>query len=349
MRKILFLFIFLPSLAHGQQVKLGTVFTIEFSDPGKSMDFSIVDEMHYDGLIDPSKIDSTIIKSKPAKNQIIGVFAKGKFGNSVSTMLVLISGLDDILGYDLQIKIPGNERFEHTSTSMLLKWVKSIEYWPYNIEKINFNGFKIMSKESFATAQVLEKIDSTCIKHADQNIEQGEKEFESHLRSIVLDFKDKIDSKLAKQLAYEKSLNSTDVSLGWFWSLGKDIYPNKKRFKLGNPLSFRRVECPYFEGRVHYFYTKKKRVLRVVEFDWTSFKGPVSESAPGIKNFNLKFIEKYDDVVKTVSDFLGKSLAIPQEKDSGRVDTKWLSANGINAYLFRFIDYNEIRLFIYKE
>jgi hypothetical protein len=350
MRKILYLLLILTSSAYGQEVGIGTIFTIEFSNPKENMEFRMVAAKPFQGLIDVSKFDSIVTKNKPTENQIIGVFAKGKFGDNISTMLVLISGLNDNLDYDLEIKTSENEKFQNTSTSFLHKGVKSIEYWPYDIEKINFSKFKILSPESLKSVHIEEKIDSTCIKNADKNIELGEQEFKSYFKSIALKFEGDNDFGIDKLLEYEKSINSKDVSLGYFWSLGESIYPNKKRYKFGNPISFRRVECPYFEVVTDYFYTKKKSDVKVISFNWKTFKeSDWGSNAGAIKDGHQKFIEKYDFLVAAVSEVLGEPLAIKQEKDSGRIDTKWHSADGVNAYLFRFTEYDEIRLYIYKE
>jgi hypothetical protein len=349
MRKILYLLLILTSSVYGQEVEIGTVFTIGFNNPEKNMEFSLVSKKSYQGIIDISKFDSIVLKSKPTENQIIGVFAKGKFGNKISSMLVLISGLNNNLDYDLEIKTPQKREFQSTSTSSLFKGVKSIEYWPYDMEKINFKEFKVISTENFKTIQIKEKIDSTCIKNADKNIEMGEKEFKSHFKSIILKFKSDNKLEINNLLQYEKSINSKDVSLGYFWSLGESIYPNKKKFKFGNPLSFSRVECPYFEGSIDYFYTKAKGIIKAVSFTWGTFKESNLGLNPDIKDVTPKFIEKYDFLVGAISELLGKPSAIKQKENSGRIDTKWHSTNGINAYLFKFKNYNEIRLYIYKE
>ncbi|MEO6851593.1 MAG: hypothetical protein ABI203_04830 [Mucilaginibacter sp.] len=349
MRKILYLLLILTSSAYGQEVEIGTVFTIEFNNPKNNMDFTLVSKKPYQGIIDISKIDSVVLKRKPTENQIIGVFAKGKFGDRISSMLVLISGLNNNLDYGLEIKTPINGKIQHTSTSSLFKNVKSIEYWPYDIEKINFTEFKVLSTANLKTVQFQEKVDSTCIKNADKNIALGEQEFKSYFKSIVLKFEGDNNFKIDQLLKHEKSINSEDVSLGYFWSLGGGIYPNKKRYKFGNPFSFRRVECPYFAGSTDYFYTKVKGDIKVIAFNWETFKESNLGVTPEIKDVGQKFTEKYDFLVGAVSELLGKPLAIEQEENSGRVDTKWHSTNGINAYLFRFKDYNEIRLYIYKE
>ena len=350
MKKILFLLVILSRAVYGQQVAVGTVFTISLSSPEKSIQFTIVSKNPFQGILDDSKIDSIFTKNKPAKDQITGVFAKGKFGSKVSTMLVLTSGLKDNLSYDLEIKTSRTGNFQNTSTSPLFKGVKSVEYWPYDIEEINFKAFKVIPAENLKTFRVEETVDSTCIKNAGKNIKAGEQEFKSHLKSITLTFNSGNKFPLDNLLNYEKAMNAADISLGHFWSLGESIYPNKKRFKFGNPLTFRRVECPYFEGKVEYFYTKKDNDVKVVSFNWETFKQSNFDAEPEIKNgAGKKFIEKYNFVVKAVSELLGEPLPIKQEENSGRIDTKWHSRNGISAYLFRFEDYNEIRLYIYKK
>jgi hypothetical protein len=350
MRRILYLFLILTSSAYSQEIKIGTVFIIEFNNPENKTVFNVISQRPYQGIIDNSKIDSTVFHNKPTEKQITGVFAKGKFGDKISTMLVLMSGSNDDLDYELKIKIPLSAEFQSTSTSALFKGVKSIEYWPYDIEEINFKAFNMILKEKpqpFSTAQ---KLDSACLKTTAENIKTGEQAFKSYLKYIVLKFESRKKFKINNLLEYEKSINSEDVSLGHFWSLGESIYPNKQRFRFGNPLSFRRVECSYFEGTMDYFYTKAKREVKVISYDSKTFKkSNFASNKETEKNIYQKFIDKYNFLVGSVSDLLGKPLTIKQEENSGRIDTEWRSKNGIHAYLFRFTTYNEIRLYIYKE
>jgi len=350
MKKIVLLFMILSSAAYGQRVPIGTVFTISFDSPEQGMQFTIVPKSPYPGILDDSKIDSIFKENKPAENQITGVFAKGKFGSKVITMLVLTSGLKDNLTYYLEIKAPGKENFQNTSTSPLFKGVKSVEYWPYDIREINFKAFKVILAEGAETIRVTETVDSVCIKNAGKNSEAGEQEFKSHLKLIIWKFSNDSSFPLDSLLNYEKAINTADVSLGHFWSLGERVYPNKKKFKFGNPLSFRRVECPYFEGKAEYFYTKNDRDVKVVSFNWETFRQSNFGVTTEIRdNASEKFIEKYNFIVKAVSEMLGEPLHGRQEENSGRVDTKWHSSNGINAYLYRFENYNEIRLYVYKK
>lgn len=334
--------------AYSQEVKIGTIFTIEFSNTEKNLDFEIISKSSFNEVIDLSKMDS-LIKDKPKENQIIGVFANGKFGNKTNSMLVLISGLNDNLDYDLKIKIPNKRKLQKTSTSALFKGVKSIEYWPYQIEKIDFIKFKTIPKENFQPFQIETKIDSTCIKNADKSIEYGEQEFKAHIELAISEFENSTVFELGKMLEYENRINSVDVSLGHFWSLGEGIYPNEKGFKFGNPISYRRYECPYFEGKTNYFFTKDDKNIKVVSFNWETFKESNFGVNPEIKSdVDDKFREKFEYVIKTVDSFLG----IPIEnitEESGQRKVRWKNEKGINAYLFNFGNFNEIRLYVYQE
>ena len=349
MKKILtIILLFISILTFAQEVEIGTVFTIEFNNPNKNKDFTILKTDNYDGIIDISHMDS-IIKSSPNENQIIGVFANGKFGNSTNSMLVLISGLEENLDYDLRIKIPRKRRFQKTSTSILFKNVKSIEYWPYEIEEISFKGFEVIARENFQTFQIEAKIDSTCIKNSDKNIELGKQLFDSQLKTVISRFENESSFELKKMTEYENSISSEDVSLGHFWSLGEGIYPNEKGFKFGNPVSYRRIECPYFDGKSNYFYTDKDKKIKVVSFNWKVFKESNLGVNPKIKDsIDQKFDEKFEFILKKVTDNLGN----PEQnitEESGQRKIRWKSDKGINAYLFNFGNYNEIRLYIYKE
>ena len=312
------------------------------------MEFKIVSQRAYSGIINISKFDSIVASIKPLNNQIVGIFAKGRFGNNVNPMLILNSSLSDNLLFDLEIKTSKNKQFQNTSTSSLFKGVKSIEYWPYDIEKIRFNTFKAISTQNFHRFKIEEKTDSTCIKNADKNTELGEEEFKSYLKTIIANFEITNRFKINKPLEYEKLTNSKDVSLGHYWSLGESIYANKKGFKFGNPLSFQKVECPYFDIRTEYFYTQVEREVKVVGFNWVILKDSDIRGNPQ-NNADLKFLEKYNFLTGVLSDLLGKPLTIEQGKNSGRIDMKWRSTHNINAYLFRFKKYNEIRLYIYKD
>lgn len=352
MRKLIYIIPFLiigvSSYAQDQEVKLGTSFIIQFNDL-KNLHFEIKSLNEYKGLIDTNSNIDSIFKDEPNENQIFGVFTNGRFGTKTSPILVLVSGLKGYIDYDLKIKLPGKKKFRKTSTLSLLQGVSSIEHWPYPIEKIKFKKFIILPEQNIQEFEFEEKIDSICIKNPELNINYGEQEFKIHLEKVITGFNEDKDFKLEGMLNYENSFGFDDVSLGHYWSLGESIYPNERGFKFGNPVSYRRVECPYFEGKSNYFYTTNDKSLKVVSFNWETFK----ESNFGV-NFQIKneiddvFNKKFEFIFKVVSNFLGDPIENITE-ESGQRKIKWKSEKGINAYLFNFGNYNEIRLYIYKE
>ena len=334
-----------------QKIEIGHRFTIELEQVSDLIiGFKITEIVPYNKILETSKAEG-LFETELKSNQIHGVFAKGKFGGKVNTMLILLSGFPKELSYDLFIKIPQERMFNVTSTLNLTQGVKSIEYWPYNIDKIIFEKFSTFeSDDEFETFVILEKIDSICIKNPDLSLDNGQKLFIKHLKTVIEKFDKPEDFELNYLLDYEKSINSEDVSLGHFWSLGTGIYPNKKKFKFGNPISYRRIECPYFDNKVNYFYSKIDELIKVVSFNWNEFNISNLPADNDIDRSQLSeaFRTKYDFVVKEVSKLLGKPKKNKVDKD-GRRRTKWKSKKGVRAYLFNFSNYNEIRLYIYKE
>ncbi|OIQ18636.1 MAG: hypothetical protein BM557_06845 [Flavobacterium sp. MedPE-SWcel] len=350
-RLITFLLILISLTAFSQEIKKGTAFIIEFVDIHNNMNFEIVSEKTFDNIIDFSKKSDSIFEYQPKKNQIVGFFANEKAEERVVPTLILVSGIAGHVDYELEIKRKQDKFFLKTSTLPLAENLKSVEIWTYPIKAIKFKKFNLRSIEEleFNEFQFKVEIDSTCINTPTRNIERGEKEFKSHLKSVIKKFENVNEFKLKEMLSYEKSINSEDKSLGHFWSLGNGIYPNKKDFKFGDPLSYRRVECPYFENRVNYFYTKKLNDIKMVSFNWEVFK----ESNMGVNdeisdNIGEKFKEKFEFIFNTVTRFLNTPIENITDPD-GQRHVRWKNAQGLNAYLFNFSNYAEIRLYIYKE
>lgn len=280
-------------------------------------------------------------------NEIQGIFAIGKFGNSKSILLVIKSGHESLLDYKLFIDVKGKGRFKQTSTIQLYPNVPSIEMWPYYIYSI-----KITSLQSFAIEKTTYepiKIDSTCNKNPTLNVSNGNKLFEQQLKMVKNGFLNSESFKLNKMLSFEDSIKSQDISLGHYYSLSEGIYPYFSNYIFGNPLQYRRVECPYFDGYSNYFYTKNEKDIKVVSFDWGEFK--LSDwSGKEVNRTELRkvFETQYETIKEIITNVIGLPLIIEQEPDSGRLDTKWKSDNGISAYLFMFENYNEIRLYVYR-
>ena len=282
------------------------------------------------------------------KNQIQGILTRGKFGSKTNSILLIQNGLNKSISYKLKIKIPQRIKAIETSVVDLHTNVPSTELWPYMIEYVQFYDF--------STAPELEEyvfepqIDSSCIKNKEINIEYGNELFINHLNLTINRFKSCNLFELDEFLQLEDSLNTEDVSLDHYWSLGEDIYPNINNYIFGNPISYRRLECPYFDGTVNFFYTKNENSIKVVSYEWKEFKESDFPTFPNSNSDgkNKAFKEKYDFVLTEISKFLGEPK-LNENEESGRRQTKWKSKDDINAYLFNFSSINEIRLFIYKE
>lgn len=329
-------------------IEMNTKFTLELqTEDSLKYTFKIISKEPFEQEIEWSNA-RTYLDSVSLENQIQGILTRGKFGSRTNSILLIQNGLDKSIRYNLKIKVPQKRKPIKTSVVDLHTNVPSTELWPYIIEYIQFYDF--------ITAPELEEyvfepqIDSSCLKNKVFNIEYGNELFIKHSNLTINRLKSDKLLELNELLRLEDSINTEDVSLGHFWSLGEGIYPNNNNFTFGNPISYRRLECPYFEGTVNFFYTKKEKSVKVVSYEWKDFKEsdfPISTNSDS-EGKNKAFKEKYDFVLTEISKLLGEPIS--NETDySGRRQTKWKSKNNINAYLFNFSNINEIRLYIYNE
>jgi hypothetical protein len=352
MNKILLLiFLVLSFKAICQEIKINQKFIIEFEEnPKLGKEFKIVSLEPYDEIIESSKT-GVLFLSKLKENQIEGVFAKGKFGNNIGTMLILKSGLIETISYELRIKFSNKKRFQNTSTSALFNNVKSIEYWPDNITELEFITFKKtqFTKNTIQTFEV--KIDSTCLNNPEFNTDYGDDILKLHIAYLYDNFSNFQDFKLANIIEYEKTINSMDESPGNFYAFMENGGYVKKK-KLAKPLSYKIIECPYFERETLYFYNKKTKDIKLVLFDWDKFE--YNNFLPKT-NYKQSEIEdalkaKHKFILDNVSQIFGPPLNEEPIKVQGRLETEWVAKNGLKAKTFLFIyrgSYS-IRLYIYK-
>lgn len=329
-------------------IEMNTKFILELQKVDSlTYTYKIVSQKTFKQEIEWSNSRS-FLDSVSLKNQIQGILTRGKFGGSTNSILLIQNGLDESISYKLKIKVPQKRKPIKTSVVDLFTNVLSTELWPYMIEYVEFYDFiKAPELEEFVFEP---QIDSTCIKNKDINIEYGNVLFIKHSNLTINKLKNDNLFDLNELLKFEDSLNTEDVSLGHYWSLGEDIYPNNKNFAFDNPISYRRLECPYFEGAVSFFYTKKEKSVKVVSYEWKEIMAsdfPISNNSNS-EDKNKAFTEKYDFVLSEISKVLGEPISNETEV-SGRRQTKWKSIDNINAYLFNFSRINEIRLYIYKE
>jgi len=329
-------------------IEMNTKFTLELkTEDSLIYTFKIVSKEPFSTEIKWSNARN-YLDSVSLKNQIQGILTRGKFGSRTNTILLIQNGLDKSISYKLKIKVPQKRKPIKTSVVDLLPNVPSTELWPYMIEYIQFSDFTAAPEpEEFVFEP---QIDSSCIKNIDFNIKYGNELFIKHSNLTINGLKNDNLFELNKLIQFEDSLKTEDISLGHNWGLGESIYPNNNNFTFGNPISYRRLECPYFDGTVNYFYTKKEKSVKVVSYGWKEFKEsdfPISTNSDS-EDKNKAFKEKYDFVLTEISKFLGEPISNETE-ESGRRKTKWKSDDNINAYLFNFSNINEIRLYIFKE
>lgn len=329
-------------------IEMNTKFILELqTDDSLTYTFKIVSQETFKQEIEWSNARS-FLDSVSLKNQIQGILTRGKFGARTNSILLIQNGLDELINYKLKIKVPQKRKPIKTSVVDLFTNVPTTELWPYMIDYVEFYDFiKAPELEEYIFEP---QIDSTCIKNKDFNIEYGNALFIKHSNLTINKLKNDNLFDLNELLQFEDSLNTEDVSLGHYWSLSEGIYPNNNNFTFGNPISYRRVECPYIEGAVSFFYTKKEKSVKVVSYEWKEFKAndfPISNNSNS-EDRNKTFTEKYNFVLSEISNVLGEPISNVTE-DSGRRQTKWKSIDNINAYLFNFSSINEIQLYIYKE
>jgi hypothetical protein len=163
---------------------------------------------------------------------------------------------------------------------------------------------------------------------------------------------------LKQVVDFEKGINSLDITPDHFIDIGSGIYPNRKKYKLDNCLSYKRVECPFLETEVDYYFAKSDNQIRVVLFEWNEFKEKnFFGQGMAIQEKTEIFNDKFNKIDTILTKILGNptNKNIPKNKgtETFRDDIKWKSKNGLKAYLFMFgndeNNYRQIRLAIYKD
>ncbi|WP_343659819.1 hypothetical protein [Chryseobacterium sp.] len=157
-----------------------------------------------------------------------------------------------------------------------------------------------------------------------------------------IDFSFKKFSEIKKE---EIDKKSKDISLGYFWGIGEDIYPSFEMYKFEIPRSYQRNENNFIL-KVDYFFTKDEQI-KFKSYEWNENEK--------IETSNEMFNEKFHEIKKYITENLGKPYLEVYEdlekskEEMARDDIKWQSKN-LSAYLLRFRGkggFNQIRLAIY--
>ena len=338
-------------------VRINTKFTLTLhTTDSVNYTCTLKNQEVYDEIINLSDAAS-ILEKEVQQGEIEGIFTYGKFGDKLNIFLVLKSGLNIPLDYDLKIKVSKKRKPIKTSVVSLNPNVPSTELWPYQIDYILFSGFRVVTPIEYVFPEPT--IDSTCIKNSHNNIKVADSLFATYIDTLDICFAKPSGLVLDRVLDFEHSVDSKDITRGYLTSIGEDIYPNKNGFKLEKPIRFKTIECPYFQRETHYYYTKKGNSVKVILFEWNEFKMQDNFLDEGM-NLNLRkkvFREKFDTIQQTLTKLFGEPREINIEsKDKPeyfRDDMFWESKEGIKADLFMFgndnNNYRQIRLAIYKD
>jgi len=363
MKKYVFTVFLMLVLSHciGQKdnptntVKFNTRFTLALqTDDSLNYTYTIKSQEAFYKTVNLSETTSLFDSIVPL-GEIQGIFTYGKLGNNLNVFLMLKSGLNQPLTYELKIKKSNKRKPVKTSVVRLHPNVASTELWPYNIDYIEFSGFKIVEKLNYAAPKP--KMDSTCIKDTSNNLSYADSLFSDFIELVYHSFINSKGLHLDSTLAFEHAMNSKDVSRDYFTSIGEDIYPNKNQFKLEKPAIYRHIECPYFETDVEYYYTKRKKNVKVIMLEWNDFESADAfDEALSPDFMSMCFRDKFNRIAKQMTELFGNPVftEIDSEKNPNkfRDDITWESKDGVNGYLFMFgsgDDFRQIRLAIYKD
>ncbi|MBB2145391.1 hypothetical protein GM921_07845 [Pedobacter sp. LMG 31464] len=164
---------------------------------------------------------------------------------------------------------------------------------------------------------------------------------------------------LSDVLESEKRTGSKDITPNHLIGIGEGIYPNKHKFILNTPRTFKIKELPSLELETEYFYTKNDSSVKVILYQWDYLKNEELENQK--RDRLTEKVEVFQDKFHKLRKELTNELGLPVHNNieqnnisSGtfRDGIKWKSSNGLNAYLFMFGNnngYRQIRLAIYKE
>ncbi len=338
--------------AYCQEVDINRKFIIELNTNDISeMNLEIISIEPYNKILQTSNVDE-IFSVKPRKNQIFGVFAKGKFGNKNGSILILESGFDEPISYELKIKSSNKQRFKKTSTTIIYKGVKSVEYWPDKLANLKFVEFKKNNVHNDSDYLFEVKIDSSCIIKPRFNIENGNDLLVHQIKFLFDSFSNEKGFNIEEVKNYETLIASDETSPGNYDAFTpNEGYIDKKKLS-HKPLRYSIIECPFFERETHYFFNKRNKEVRLVLFDWDNFE---YSNFPPKTNYEKIEMEnalkaKHGFIINNISKIFGEPLNEKPIKVSGRLETGWIAENGIKAktYLFVHKGIYEIRLYIYK-
>lgn len=323
-----------------EAIELNSKFTLELtSEDSDNYGYNIISTESFEDEIKMSSAFK-LLDEKLERNQIQGILAIGTFGSQRSVLLVIKSGLEFPLQYELLIDIKGKSKFKKTSTMDLIPGIPTTEIWPHNIHAIKIGSFQ----KSKIITETEAEIDTACYSVIDTD--QGNLLLTKQLSMAINLISSSEENERVSVEQFENTVQSKIQLKEWGWL----DHPISRSRKIKHSDIYEIIECPYFERDAAYYFTKKKDDLKLITLSW----GPRWSGGwqPKLTEDVLtEFRTKYDILMKSVSKTLGSPTINNAKEDSTRFNAEWQTSDGINAkaslslgkysYLLRFYIYKE--------
>jgi hypothetical protein len=160
---------------------------------------------------------------------------------------------------------------------------------------------------------------------------------------------------LKEAIAFEKQINSKDISYDHYVRISDGLYPNKQHYNLTSVKTFLRADTS-MNYSINYWGSNDDSI-RVVLYEWNRqyITQQNDTSIISVERSNSQlFDEKFTELEKRISSILGEptiKIINPNVSDeTQRDDVQWGLANSLNVYLLMFKDragYREIRMVTY--
>ena len=139
---LLFLFAGLINAQTDQQkaiIEINSKFTLKLVETDNGYKYTLADKEPYNQLLDLKKTQNLFTESE--SDEIQGILAYAKIGKEINTLLILQSGLENPLMYDLYIKRNDRQNTEKVFVINIFPNVSSTEIWPFRVDYIVFSNF----------------------------------------------------------------------------------------------------------------------------------------------------------------------------------------------------------------
>lgn len=296
---------------------------------------------------------NTLLSNNLPKDEVQGVFGIGDFGNTKSTLLIIKTGNDNFLDYELFIDIKNNGKYKQTSTTPIYNF-PSLEVWQNQIYSIKIKNIKKSDQVIFGTNT---KLDTICTGKYD--LIEGNRIFENQIDFILnlVSKEEKRNSEIERIKKFEDSIQSS-ISSSWGWG-DKLLIRVEGRYmdgyidsgKVKQPLVYEFTECPNLKRYIGYYFTKSKKDVKMVVQAWKlrRVNGWYSRDYESVA---ADFREKYNFVKNTLSSRMPIDKSDHPNHESALYSIDWFKKDNTTAKLAFYIDESDksynLNLYIFK-